>query len=152
MRGEYKSAMGEVIEYLKYVPQEEKDRISPKFMEYLNENAIINENTQKDYSKPMYEIDFSPEAKNILMFIAYKYCAQYEEEKQKLMQILDANEEKYQEELKEKYNPDNMFKTEEKDLDEEELTTKDLITEQDAKKSRSIIYRITRFFRNLFKR
>ena len=68
------------------------------------------------------------------------------------MQILDANEEKYQEELKEKYNPDNMFKTEEKDLDEEELTTKDLITEQDAKKSRSIIYRITRFFRNLFKR
>ena len=152
MRGEYKSAMGEVIEYLKYVPQEEKDRISPKFMEYLNENAIINENTQKDYSKPMYEIDFSPEAKNILMFIAYKYWAQSEEEKQKLMQILDANEEKYQEELKEKYNPDNMFKTEEKEPDEEELTTKDLITEEDAKKSRSIIYRITRFLRNLFKR
>ena len=39
-----------------------------------------------------------------------QYWYKDESKKQKLLEVLDENERKYQEELREKYNPDNIFK------------------------------------------
>ena len=39
-----------------------------------------------------------------------QYWYKDESKKQKLLEVLDENERKYQEALKEKYNPDNIFK------------------------------------------
>lgn len=39
-----------------------------------------------------------------------QYWYKDESKKQKLLEVLDKNERKYQEELREKYNPDNIFK------------------------------------------
>ena len=39
-----------------------------------------------------------------------QYWYKDESKKQKLLEVLDENERKYQEELREKYNPENIFK------------------------------------------
>ena len=153
MREEYKIAFGEVLEYLKYISKEEVDKINPQFMSYLKENAVNIPENDKDYSKPMYEIDFSPEAKTVLVFMAYKYWSNSEEERKELLDILNQNEEKYDAELREKYNPDNIFKNVEKTNDTNETNeNKELITEEDAKKSRNIFNKFISFIKNLFKK
>ena len=46
----------------------------------------------------------------VLALIHLNYWCEDEEEKQKLLQMLNKNEQSFQEELREQYNPDEIFK------------------------------------------
>lgn len=152
MEKQYKNAIREVLEYLKHISDEERNRINPKFLRYLEENAADIPQIEKDYNKAIYEIDFSPEAKTILAFIAYKYWSSSQEEKDELLAILNENEEKYEAEIREKYNPDNIFKNPEEKVKENIEDIKELITEKESKKSQSFFSKIINFFKKIFKK
>lgn len=77
---------------------------------------MINEKMDKNYN-PIYRIDIPLEKQNIkkesLAMIAnihYSYWCRDEEEKQELLSELKQIDKAKEEELREKYNPDNIFK------------------------------------------
>ena len=62
-----------------------------------------------DKEKSLKDQDISEDSKNLISLIYYTYIAN-ENEKNELLKLWNENENKYQEELREKYNPDNIFK------------------------------------------
>ena len=54
--------------------------------------------------------NFTEDTKNIIAVLKYNYWCKNDEEKENLARMFKENEDKYQEDLREKYNPDNIFK------------------------------------------
>lgn len=77
---------------------------------------MIREEKRQDYN-PKYDLKTNLGQQNIkretlamIALLHFNYWCDSEEEKNKLKEIFKTNEEKYQAEIKEKYNPDNLFK------------------------------------------
>lgn len=104
------NAMAEVIYYLKGIKQEDIDKIPKKFMQYLNENASKEYKCNFDYNKPLKELNLLEETRGIIGMICYNYWCDTENQKEEYLKKLSRNEQKYQQILYEKYNPDNLFK------------------------------------------
>ena len=75
----YSKAYTEVLEMLKYLPENEYNKIPKEKIDFLKKNKDAN-------------------------------CFASDLQKEKLNIILNQNENKYQEQLREKYNTDNIFK------------------------------------------
>ena len=97
-----KNAMAEVLEYLKGIRKEDLDKISPKFMKFLEENASKDYIPDFDYTKPLSELNLMNSSKAIICFICYKYWCETEEEKIEFYNLLKENDKKYELEWKEK--------------------------------------------------
>lgn len=106
-----KNAMAEVLEYLKGIRKEDLDKISPKFMKFLEENASKDYIPDFDYTKPLSELNLMNSSKAIICFICYKYWCETEEEKIEFYNLLKENDKKYELEWKEKSA--NLFETKE---------------------------------------
>jgi len=104
------NAMSEVLHYLKGIRQVDIEKLPKKFLNFLKENASKDYICDFDYTKPLKELNLLDETKGILGLICLSYWCETEEEKNKFNKRLNENEIKYQEELREKYNPDNIFK------------------------------------------
>lgn len=104
------NAMAEVIYYLKGIKQEDIDKIPKKFMQYLNENASKEYKCNFDYNKPLKELNLLEETRGIIGMICYNYWCDTENQKEEYLKKLSRNEQKYQQILYEKYNPNNLFK------------------------------------------
>lgn len=85
-------AMAEVLEYLKGIKKEDVDRISPKLINFLKDNASKDYKPSIDYNKPLSELRISQTAKAILTVICYKYWCKDEKEKKLLENIVVQNE------------------------------------------------------------
>ena len=110
---EYKIATTEVLSILEYLPQSIVDKIPNKFKEFLKENSIPDYNPRFDYSLGLDKIHLKHKTKLLLAMIYKNYICS-EEEQIEYNKILYQNEENYQNYLREKYNPDDIFKTAEK--------------------------------------
>lgn len=60
--------------------------------------------------KPLKELNLLEETRGLIGMICLNYWCDTEEEKARFINKLSENEKKYQEELREKYNPDNLFR------------------------------------------
>ena len=105
----YAIAATEVLAIIDYMEPNEKKQISSKFMDFLNKRAINSYKIELDFSKPISETKLSKETKSLLAII-YRQFLCNEEEKREFNKILKENEEKFQKEIKEKYNPNDIFK------------------------------------------
>lgn len=84
-------------------------KIPNKLIELLQEKADeLGKKVNLDYSKSYAEQAISEEARGILALIYRDYWCSVEE-KQRFNELIEENEQKYQEELREKYNPDKIF-------------------------------------------
>lgn len=107
--GKYSRAYTEVLEILKYLPKNEYEKIPKEKIEFFERNK---DKSYKFFIKPQIELEkqnISIEANSIIITIFRDYFAS-ELQREKLKIILEQNENKYQEQLREKYNPDNIFK------------------------------------------
>lgn len=104
------NAMAEVLYYLKGIRQEDINRIPKKFIEFLNDNASKEYICNFDYNKPLNELELLDETRGIIGMICYNYWCITEEEKTEYLRKIAENEQRYQEELRKKYNPDDIFK------------------------------------------
>ena len=84
-------AMAQVLEYLKGISEDDVKKISPEFMNYLEENAAKDYKFDIDFTKPLSSLELMPTAKAIITFICYKYWCTNEEEKELLEKALDLN-------------------------------------------------------------
>ena len=110
---EYSNSLYQINEILKYMEPNLKARIPKKFISYFENNKSQEYNWNIDKSLPLEKQDLLPTTKEILA-VLYKDFICDDVERVKLEKTLSDNEIKYQEELREKYNPDNIFKDRQK--------------------------------------
>ena len=105
----YTKAYTEVNCLLQYLPQSYLDKLPKKLMELIRDQSDTQYNIYIDTNKSLLEQNFSDKAIALIAVLKYNYWST-DEEKQQLEKIFYENENTYQEELLEKYNPDNIFK------------------------------------------
>ena len=105
----YPKAYKEVVEVLKYVPQESVDKIPDKMINMFKIKMDKNWNFEVDINKPFEEQELLDETKAILANIFRDYWATpYQREKIEAREKYEL--EKIEEEKRKKYNPDDIFK------------------------------------------
>ena len=106
---EYSIAISEVLDILKNTKEKDVNRISPEFMSFSKDNASKEYISKFNYTNSIESLELSEKAIGILSVINSRFwCTP--EQKEDFDIILNNNENKYQAELREKYNPDNLFK------------------------------------------
>lgn len=109
MEDNYKKAYKEIIEILKYVPEESVKKIPQEMRDMFEEEQLKTYNFQIDTSKKFEEQEIMEETKAILANIFRDYWATtYQREKIKEKEKYDRQ--KSEEEKAKKYNPDDLFK------------------------------------------
>lgn len=105
----YRRSMSEVLSVLSHSKREVIIKIPDNVFNYLLENSSKSYNPQLDHTKNIKEMGLSKKAEDFLSIIYRNYLCS-EDKKREYDYILMENEKKYEEELREKYNPDNIFK------------------------------------------
>lgn len=108
MSNNYKKAYSEILEIIKYLPEEEREKIPEEKIKFFEENCDKNYEFKFNSSKPLEEQEFLRETYAIIIILFRDYFAT-ETQKEKLQEILFLNEEKRQRELREKYNPEKIM-------------------------------------------
>lgn len=146
----YSIAISETLHYLKGIKQEDINKIPNKFMLFLKENASNNYSCNFDYNKPLKELNLTDEAKGLIAMICLNYWCETEEKKIKFINILNVNEQAYQEKLKRKYNIDDIFKK--KDISNNEKIISENINELpiEVKTKNNIIKRLFDLIKKCF--
>ena len=105
----YAKAYTEVLEIIKYFPKEEYAKIPEEKIEFYKNNMDKDYNFKINPEIDLSEQSISPEANAIMINLFTDYYAT-EEQKIKIKNILDSNQQKEEQEKRERYNPDNIFK------------------------------------------
>ena len=106
---EFSEGISETLDILNHMDRMYIDKIPRKFIEFLEKNKSANYISNLDHSKKLNEMNLKEKTKDILATIYMNYwCTP--QQKAEYSELLKENERKYQERLREKYNPDNIFK------------------------------------------
>lgn len=105
----YGIAMAETLHYLKGISQDDINKIPDNFITFLKNNASQNYECKFDYTRPLKELNLKNETRGLIAMICLNYWCETEEQKDAFREHLNKNEKQYQEELRKKYNPDDIF-------------------------------------------
>lgn len=108
MTREYSIACTEVLEILKHLPKEEREKIPLDEIEFYEENKAEDYAYKFDPSKPIEDQNVSKMANAIIITIFRDYFAN-ETQRQLLSEILKENVNKVENKRKEKYGPEKVF-------------------------------------------
>ena len=114
----YAEASCEVLNILNHMSKEDLSKVSCKFIDFLRTNASRDYIPNLDYSKNLKDMNLKEETRALLSIMYKKYWCS-EEEKQVLQKRSYINEQIHQRELRERYNPDDIFKVNNKVKQEE---------------------------------
>ena len=106
---EYAEAYAEIDEILGYLPDEYVNKIPVKLREFYKKEKDKEYVSKIDPYKTLDNQKIKPKTKTLLIIIYREYWCN-EEEKNRLDKVLIENDKKYETKLREKYNPDNIFK------------------------------------------
>ena len=140
----YGIAMCETLQYVKGINQNDLDKIPCKFIQFLKDNCLKDYECDFDYTKPLKELNISDEAKGLIAMICLNYWCTNDEQRERFKKHLTENELKYQEKLRKKYNPDNLFKNKVEKINVEDTIKKDNIE--------LIEYKEPKWYQNIFDR
>ncbi len=145
-------AYAEVDALLDLVEDEYRNRVPEKVRNFFKEEKIKDYEFNIDINKPLTEQKIRRETMALLAILNINYWCDTEEEKQQWINELDKNEKEI-EELREKYNPDNLFKNRTKVINDP------IVNEENAQnmqlveyKEKNIIQRIIDKIFKIFKR
>ena len=145
---EYRIAATEVVYILDYFSEEFKANIPTNFLKFLNEQAIPEYNPNFDFSHGLDRLELRNKTKALLAMIYRNYICS-EKEKIEYEKILKQNENTYRDELREKYNPDNIFQ---KDKKEYNTLNNERDNVQLVKYKESKLIKFINWFKKLFNR
>ena len=147
---EYSMAYKEVIEILKYVPDEDVQKIPKEKLEFYKANMDSQYNYKLDMTKEFEEQIMSDITKAILANIFRDYWATpYQKERIEAKEKFDL--EKLEEEKREKYNPDNIFKNKQDDIEVENIENNSENLPVEIKKE-TFFEKLINFIKGLFKK
>ena len=99
----------EVYQILNLLGDEYISKLPNKLSTMLKEKRDLNYNPEYTDEIPIYEQNVKKETMAIIVLLYLNYWCKDENEKQVVKNILQKNEEEYQANLREKYNPDKIF-------------------------------------------
>ena len=105
-----KKAFSEVDMILDLIDSEMKNKVSANFIKFIKEEKDNNYKPNINPELPLEEQNILPETIDILALLKLNYWCN-EEEKKELLKVLNKNEQQFQKEAKEKYDIDELFKT-----------------------------------------
>ena len=143
----YSEAAVEVLDILDHTVEEKVKLIPQKFINYLKENAANDYVAKLDYSKPINEMNIKIETKGILGTICRNWWWN-QEEKLEYARLVREKEIKHQEEAREKYNPEDIFKNRHNEVIEETNEQENVVSMVEYQES--IITRFVNFIKKLF--
>lgn len=110
---EFAEAITEINKIFSYLPIEYVEKIPIKLRKFFKDIESKEYIPNIDPYKQLDEQDIKPKTKTLLTIIYRNYWCN-EQERAELDKKLIENDKKYEEELREKYNPDDIFKKREK--------------------------------------
>lgn len=142
------NAYAEVVEILDNMSLEDRNKIPKKVYDFFIEKS------SKDYIKhlnkniALCKQDIREDTKEILAILLTNYWCKTENEKNDLLKLFRENELKYQQELREKYNPDNIFKkcTQENTIEEKNIENEFALVEYKESIFKKLINKIKNIF------
>lgn len=105
-----KKIYSEVYQVLKLLGNEYIDKLPNSLFNMLKEKRNISYTPQYIEDIPLNKQNIKKETLAIIALLHLNYWCENEKEKIELKQILKNNEDKYQQELRNKYNTENIFK------------------------------------------
>ncbi len=105
-----RQAYSEVDEFLSLLSENLRNEIPRKLRDFFKEEKDNSYVKNIDKNIPIKEQNLKEETLAIIAMLNLQYWCKDEEEKNRLQRIYNENEKKYQEQLREQYNPDNLFK------------------------------------------
>ena len=103
-------AYAEVDTILSLMDEKYVNRIPNKLREMFKEGRSTNYKPNIDPKKSLNEQNLQRETLVILATLGLNYWCESEEKQQELIKAYSENEKKNEAEIREKYNPDNIFK------------------------------------------
>ena len=148
MKEEYREAFSEVEQILKLMPTNLSNRIPMKF------KNIISLEKSKTYipqiSEPFEECELKEETK-IILAVIYRDFLCSKEERENLLERDKNKLLEFEKELREKYNPDNLFKNKNTSSEsiQDNISTETAMVEY---KEKNFLQKLFDKIKNLFKR
>lgn len=105
-----RQAYTEVDNFIELLDAEDKNKIPKKLREFFKLEKDKEYIKHIDARKPIGEQSLKEETLALIAMLNLRYICEDEKEKTRLKKIYQENENKYQVELREKYNSDNIFK------------------------------------------
>ena len=147
-----KIIFSQVDAFLEMIDENDRNKVPQKLRDLYKENKKPGYNPVYSKEIPLEEQDIKREAIAMIALLHLNYWCETEEEKQELRDIFHENEIKHQEELKEKYNPDNILKKQEEksniEKQEEPISEEKYMVEY----KEPFYVKIINFIKNLFKK
>lgn len=138
----------EVNTIIKYMPKEYQNKIPSNVLEFFEKQKLNNYKIDIDSNNIFDNSKLKEETLAIIAMLNLKYWCPNERIKKQLLKQYNENEKRYQKEIAEKYNVDNIFKNkqEEKQQLYEEANNMQLVEYKESF-IKKIINKIKRFFR-----
>lgn len=121
----YREAFAEVLEVLKNSNQRILEKIPERFIAFLNENKDNNYIVKIDFTDANWDDNIKQETQAILALIYRDYIVS-KEERTRLLAEEKEEQNRIENELREKYNPDDLFK---KHIEDKNVTENDIQSE-----------------------
>lgn len=145
----YRMAITEVLEILKNVESDEYNKIPKKIIAFLEEQKDSNYIFSIKPNQDFQDLKIMDETKGFLSLIYYSYMCNSDEERKLYLLILKHNEKKFQDELREQYDYNNLFKNK---TEKRENLIVDNNTTQLVKYKENLFTNFINFIKNIFKR
>lgn len=102
-------AYAELLEILTFTDESLVNKIPKKLMNIFHTYALPTYEKHLDRNIPLEDQDVSKKTAALIALLSLNYWCESEEEKAELKAILAENDRLKEQELREKYNPDNIF-------------------------------------------
>ena len=110
MNRKTKEIYSEVYQVLNFLGNEYIDKLPKSLVNMLEKKRDINYEPKYTEDIPLNKQNIKKETISIIALLHLNYWCENENEKFELKQIFKNNEDMYENELRKKYNPDNIFK------------------------------------------
>ena len=143
---EYKRSLTELNSILNYMNVEHIKKIPAKFIDFINKNMDKDYIPNIDKNVPINQQELKKDTKILLSLIYRNYWCDSETKQDLLHQDL-IDKKHFEQEMLEKYNPDNLFRNKQKEVENVKTDTENILIEP-YKESflKKIISKIKLFF------
>ena len=110
-----KDIYSELYQLLNLLGDEYINKLPHSLFNMVKEKRNINYNPEYTDNIPLSKQNIKKETLSIIALLHLNYWCENEKEKFEIKQLLKNNQDRYEEEIRDKYNPDNIFKKHTKD-------------------------------------
>lgn len=145
MKNELLKAYAEVDKVLSFMENKYVEKIPKKMREMFKNEKLEGYDPIINPKVPLDEQNLQRKTLSILAMLNLNYWCESEKEKQELISLYAENDRKREKELREKYNPDNLFKKKENNKIQKAESTA-LVEHKEENFLKKILRKVMKFF------